>query len=220
MKRPGMTDDKHVPRSSHEYRREPLDREHLAADPFVQFERWLNDAIAEIDDEPNAMALATVDAHGAPSARTVLLKFFDRAGFVFFTNLGSRKSVEIDGNQNVALLFWWRELGRQIKVRGVAERISNVEAAKYFMTRPRGSQLGAWVSKQSQVLTSRSALEMKLDEMKRKFANREVPLPSFWGGYRVAPSAIEFWQGQPDRLHDRFEYRLEGARWRIERLAP
>jgi pyridoxamine 5'-phosphate oxidase len=215
-----MTDGEQLEQSRRKYARGPLLLEQLGADPFVQFERWLEDAIDAIDEEPNAMTLATVGSDGAPSARTVLLKFFDRDGFVFFTNLGSRKSVEIDGNRNVALLFWWRELGRQIKVRGVAERISSVEAAKYFMTRPRGSQLGAWVSKQSQVLSSRSALEMKLDEMKRKFANREVPLPSFWGGYRVAPSAMEFWQGQPDRLHDRFEYSREGDAWRIDRLAP
>ncbi|MFW2390622.1 MAG: pyridoxine/pyridoxamine 5'-phosphate oxidase, partial [Polyangiales bacterium] len=152
-----MTEGEQLDQSRRKYARGPLLLEQLAADPFVQFERWLEDAIAAIDAEPNAMTLATVGSDGAPSARTLLLKFFDRDGFVFFTNLGSRKSIEIDGNRNVALLFWWRELGRQIKVRGVAERISSVEAAKYFMTRPRGSQLGAWVSKQSQVLSSRSA---------------------------------------------------------------
>lgn len=166
------------------------------------------------------MSLATTDGSGAPDVRMVLMKYFDRDGFVFFTNLASRKSAQIESNPNVALCFWWPVLERQIRVTGVAQRISSVEAAKYFVTRPRGSQLGAWVSKQSHVLTSRKALEMKLDEMKRKFADREVPLPSFWGGYRVVPRAIELWQGQPDRLHDRFQYLRDGAGWRIERLAP
>ncbi len=215
-----MTDRDSLHQSRHHYVRGPLKREHLDADPFVQFERWLDEAIQHVDVEPNAMALATVDAKGAPSARTVLLKFFDRDGFVFFTNLGSRKASEIQDNRKVALLFFWRELGRQIEINGIAERVSSAETAKYFISRPRGSQLGAWVSKQSQVLTSRKALEMKLDEMKRKFADGEVPLPSFWGGFRVVPSSIEFWQGQPDRLHDRFQYDRDGEGWRIQRLAP
>jgi pyridoxamine 5'-phosphate oxidase len=215
-----MADDRSVDQSRREYRRHPLERAHLDADAIVQFQRWFEEACEHIDVEPNAMTLATVDSHGAPTARTVLLKFFDRAGFVFFTNLESRKAVHIESNRRVALLFWWPELERQIEINGVAERISSVEAAKYFMTRPRGSQLGAWVSQQSHVLTSRKVLEMQLDEMKRKFANREVPLPSFWGGFRVVPTSIEFWQGQPDRLHDRFEYAREGEDWRIRRLAP
>ena len=213
-------ESKDVDQWRREYVRGPLEREHLDPDPIVQFERWFEEACQDVDAEPNAMTLATVDSAGAPAARMVLLKFFDRNGFVFFTNLESRKAVHIDSNPEVALLFWWPQLERQIEISGVAERISNVEAAKYFMTRPRGSQLGAWVSQQSHVLTSRKALEMKLEEMKRKFANREVPLPSFWGGYRVVPSAIEFWQGQADRLHDRFQYVREGERWRIQRLAP
>jgi len=213
-------ESKDVDQWRREYVRGPLEREHLDPDPIVQFERWFEEACQDVDTEPNAMTLATVDSAGAPAVRMVLLKFFDRNGFVFFTNLESRKAVHIDSNPEVALLFWWPQLERQIEISGVAERISNVEAAKYFMTRPRGSQLGAWVSQQSHVLTSRKALEMKLEEMKRKFANREVPLPSFWGGYRVVPSAIEFWQGQADRLHDRFQYVREGERWRIQRLAP
>jgi len=213
-------ESKDVDQWRREYVRGPLEREHLDPDPIVQFERWFEEACQDVDTEPNAMTLATVDSAGAPAVRMVLLKFFDRNGFVFFTNLESRKAVHIDSNPEVALLFWWPQLERQIEISGVAKRISNVEAAKYFVTRPRGSQLGAWVSQQSHVLTSRKALEMKLEEMKRKFANREVPLPSFWGGYRVVPSAIEFWQGQADRLHDRFQYVREGERWRIQRLAP
>ena len=215
-----MSDDGSPDQSRREYVRGPLEREHLDADPIVQFQQWFDDACERIDVEPNAMTLATVDSNGAPAARTVLLKFFDRDGFVFFTNLESRTAVHIGNNQRVALLFWWPDLERQIEINGVAERISSIEAAKYFMTRPRGSQLGAWVSHQSHVLTSRKALEMELDEMKRKFVNREVPLPSFWGGFRVVPSAIEFWQGQPDRLHDRFKYVHESDGWRIRRLAP
>ena len=203
------------------YYRGPLERDDLNADPIVQFEQWFDEALARVKDaEPNAMALATVDRKGAPSARTVLLKYFDRDGFVFFTNLESRKAVHIEHNPSVALLFWWSELERQIEITGTAERISSAEAAKYFMTRPRGSQLGAWVSDQSRVLTSRKALEIKLGEIKRKFADREVPLPKFWGGYRVTPNALEFWQGQPDRLHDRFQYLRAGDGWEIRRLAP
>jgi pyridoxamine 5'-phosphate oxidase len=201
-----MANDEPIEQSRRKYLRGPLAREHLDPDPIVQFQQWFEEACEHIDIEPNAMTLATVDSNGAPTVRTVLLKFFGHEGFV--------------RNDQVALLFWWPELERQIEINGVAERISTAEAAKYFVTRPRGSQLGAWVSDQSRVLTSRKALEMKLDEMKRKFANREVPLPSFWGGYRVVPSAIEFWQGQPDRLHDRFQYVREGEGWRIQRLAP
>ena len=215
-----MADEGRTDQSRRKYVRGPLEREHLDADPIVQFQQWFEEACERIHVEPNAMTLATVDGNGAPSARTVLLKLFDRDGFVFFTNLKSRKAAHIEHNAQVALLFWWPELERQIEINGVAERVSNVEAAKYFVTRPRGSQLGAWVSDQSQILTSRKALEMKLDEVKRKFANREVPLPSFWGGFRVVPKAIEFWQGQPDRLHDRFQYIREGKGWRIQRLAP
>ena len=215
-----MTDERSIDQSRREYARGPLELGHLDADAMAQFEKWFGEACERIDLEPNAMTLATVDGAGAPAVRTVLLKFFDRDGFVFFTNLASRKAVHIEGNNRVALLFWWPELERQIEIDGVAERISSVEAAKYFVTRPRGSQLGAWISHQSQVLTSRKALEMKLDEMKRKFVNLEVPLPSFWGGYRVVPRSIEFWQGQPNRLHDRFQYVREGEGWQVVRLAP
>lgn len=214
-----MPDDR-IDQSRRKYVRGLLKREQLDADPVAQFKRWLDDACELIDVEPNAMTLATVDSRGAPTARTVLLKYFDRDGFVFFTNLGSRKAQHLEENHRVALLFWWPELERQIEVTGAAQRISSMESAKYFMTRPRGSQLGAWVSRQSHVLTSRKALEMKLDEVKRKFAEGDVPLPTFWGGFRVVPETIEFWQGQPDRLHDRFQYVRDGEGWRIQRLSP
>lgn len=203
-----------------EYTRGGLSREDLAEHPLVQFERWFDEARRVDVPEPNAMQLATVDADGAPSLRTVLLKYLDREGFVFFTNLESRKAREMAANPRVALLFLWLDLERQVEVRGHVRRVSTLESMKYFARRPRGSQLGAWVSMQSRVIGSRQLLEMKLDEIKRKFASAEVPIPSFWGGYRVIPQSVEFWQGRPNRLHDRFRYDLQGEGWRIERLAP
>lgn len=203
-----------------EYRSEPLRREDLDADPFVQFDRWFQDAQRSGVLEPNAMSVATVDAAGQPSSRTVLLKFYDRRGFVFYTNLGSRKARELGANPKVALLFFWPELHRQVKIRGTAARTSAAESLGYFMRRPRDSQLGAWISEQSQPIASRALLEQKFAEISRKFAAGEVPLPSFWGGYRVSPHAIEFWQGQESRLHDRFLYSSRDGGWAIERLAP
>jgi pyridoxamine 5'-phosphate oxidase len=170
--------------------------------------------------EPNAMSVATVGADGQPSSRMVLLKFYDRSGFVFYTNYGSRKAREIEANPRVALLVFWPDLFRQVKIRGRAERSSAAESLGYFLRRPRDSQLGAWVSSQSQVISSRAVLEQKFAEMKEKFAAGAVPLPSFWGGYRVRPEEIEFWQGQESRLHDRFAYSRDGDGWRIARLAP
>jgi pyridoxamine 5'-phosphate oxidase len=198
-----------------------LEREDLDDDPVVQFESWFRDACDADYVDPNALSLATVDEAGRPSSRTVLLKYFDDRGFVFFTNLESAKAVHIDKNANVALLFFWRELGRQVSIRGTAARIPTRETLKYFATRPRGSQIGAWVSAQSSVISSRSLLEAKFAELKRSFSDKEVPLPSFWGGYRVAPVEIEFWQGRKNRLHDRFLYKLqESGDWSVDRLAP
>jgi len=199
----------------------PLRRGDLDADPFGQFEDWFRDACDSPDLDPNAMALATVDEQGRAHNRTVLLKYFDDSGFVFFTNFASKKAAQIEANPNVALLFFWRDLGRQVIVRGTAEKIPARETLKYFMTRPRGSQLGAWVSHQSSIINSRSLLEAKFEEMKQKFANKEVPLPSFWGGYRVSPLEFEFWQGKTQRLHDRFLYTRQGDdTWLVERLQP
>ncbi len=198
-----------------------LDREDLDADPIAQFEQWFQQTVASGIPEPNAMSLATVGHDGQPSLRTVLLKIFDQQGFVFFTNYASRKAQDMEHNAKVALLFPWVALGRQVKIIGSAARIPRAESASYFATRPRGSQIGAWASPQSEVISTRSLLVAKFDEMKRKFARGQIPLPSFWGGYRVAPQLIEFWQGRANRLHDRFQYtRTEGQEWRIERLAP
>lgn len=204
-----------------EYANPVLNREMLASDPFEQFECWFHEACAAELPEPNAMTLATVGADGQPTLRTVLLKLFDRNGFVFFTNYHSRKAKQINENQHVALLFPWIKQARQVAITGIAEKISVAESARYFATRPRDSQLGAWISKQSAVLSSRQLLMMELEQMKTKFFKGEIPLPDFWGGYRVRPTSIEFWQGQTSRLHDRFLFTRDDADgWHIERLAP
>ena len=203
-----------------EYTRAGLRRADLKSDPVAQFRKWFDEAIAAQLVEPNAMVVSTTDGR-RPSSRTVLLKACDERGFVFFTNYESRKARDIAANDHVSLLFPWYALERQLGILGRAERIGAAESLAYFASRPHGSRLGAWVSQQSSVITSRSLLEMKWNEMKRKFARGEVPLPSFWGGFRVVPSEFEFWQGRENRLHDRFRYtRQDDGAWRIERLAP
>jgi pyridoxamine 5'-phosphate oxidase len=203
-----------------EYTDRGLRREDLAADPMVQFVGWFQQAVELKLHEPNAMSLATVDPAGRPLLRTVLLKYFDTNGFVFFTNYQSRKAKHIAENPQVSLLFPWVILERQVIVQGRAEKISAAESLKYFSSRPRESQLGAWVSDQSSVISSRKLLMQKLAEIKDKFAHGEVPLPSFWGGFRVVPETIEFWQGGSARLHDRFFYEKKDGAWQIERLSP
>lgn len=205
-----------------EYLKGGLARADLNADPVLQFSAWFEQARSTDIADPTAMILATVDSNGQPSQRTVLLKYFDRKGFVFFTNFESRKAQEIKSNPRVSLLFVWLELERQVMINGRAERISTAESAKYFMSRPKESQMAAWVSSQSHPLSSRQILLQKFQEMKTKIGEGKVPLPSFWGGYRVEPVEIEFWQGGKNRLHDRFRYtRPEGSDlWTIDRLAP
>ena len=198
-----------------------LDRDDLDDDPIVQFEDWFRYACETVAMDPNALSISTVDSENRPSSRTVLLKYFDETGFVFFTNFESKKAEHIAANPHVALLFFWSDAARQVKVRGIAEKIPVSETLKYFVSRPRGSQIGAWVSAQSSVISSRSLLETEFQKLKKKFKNKEVPLPSFWGGYRVVPYEIEFWQGRRNRLHDRFQYTLQDDdSWTIERLAP
>ena len=198
-----------------------LDREDLNDDPIVQFEDWFRYACETVSLDPNAVTLATVDSKMRPSSRTVLLKSFDEKGFVFFTNYESRKAADMEKNPNVSLLFFWSESARQVKIRGTAEKIPMKESLAYFLSRPRGSQIGAWVSAQSSVIASRSLLESKFQEIKQKFRDKDVTLPSFWGGYRVVPDQIEFWQGRRNRLHDRFEFtKQDDGSWKIERLAP
>jgi pyridoxamine 5'-phosphate oxidase len=203
-----------------EYSARGLHREDLDPDPVAQFSAWFIQATELAAHEPNAMTLATVDETGMPSQRTVLLKYFDREGFVFFTNYQSRKARQIAANPRVSLLFPWITLERQVIVQGRAEKISAAESLRYFASRPRESQIGAWVSNQSEVITSRKFLMQKLSEIRGKFHQGEIPLPSFWGGYRVAAETIEFWQGGPARLHDRFLYRKSADSWEISRLSP
>ena len=203
-----------------EYLKSGLERKDLLTDPMAQFSHWFNQAKDTSIPDPNAMILATVSKDGWPSQRTVLLKYYDENGFVFFTNQKSRKAREIEENSRVNLHFIWLELERQISIQGEASMISTAESARYFITRPRDSQIAAWVSTQSKAISSRQLLLKGFSDMKAKFGRGDIPLPSFWGGYRVEPIAIEFWQGRKNRLHDRFLYKRQGEKWEIERLAP
>lgn len=206
-----------------EYIKGGLHREELPVEPIALFERWLKQACEAQLSDPTAMCVATVDASGQPFQRIVLLKHYDKQGFVFYTNLGSRKAQQIAGNAKVSLLFPWHTLERQVHVIGVAEPLSTLEVVKYFHSRPKDSQIAAWVSRQSSRISARGLLEAKFMEMKQKFANGDVPLPSFWGGYRVRFDSVEFWQGGVHRLHDRFLYTRLGEgtdTWHIDRLAP
>lgn len=203
-----------------EYSAKGLHRSDLDTNPIQQFTQWFQQAVELQVHEPNAMTLATVDAQGRPLQRTVLLKYFDQQGFVFFTNYESRKARQIADNPQVCLLFPWITLERQVIIQGRAEKISTTESLKYFTSRPRESQLGAWVSQQSSVISSRKLLMQKLQEIGDKFQHGEIPLPSFWGGFRVVPETLEFWQGGPARIHDRFLYSKAEQDWSIERLSP
>ena len=198
-----------------------LEESELNENPYKQFELWFNQAINANLREPNAMSLATVNKDMMPSIRTVLLKIFDENGFVFFTNYKSKKAQDIEVNPQASALFAWLDLDRQVKIEGKIEKISSSASLKYFLSRPKGSQLGAWVSRQSDIITSRSLLEAKFNELKTKFLDGKIPFPSFWGGYIIKASKIEFWQAGEDRLHDRFLYSLQDDNtWKIKRLAP
>jgi pyridoxamine 5'-phosphate oxidase len=203
-----------------EYTRGGLRRNDLPADPLALFEHWLGQAVGAQLPDPTAMSVATVDAHGQPYQRIVLLKHFDPRGMVFYTNLGSRKAHHLEANPRISLLFPWHMLERQVMVLGTVEKLSMIEVLKYFHSRPRESQIGAWVSKQSSRISARGVLEGKFLELKQKFQQGEVPLPSFWGGYRIKIDSMEFWQGGEHRLHDRFFYQRDADGWKIDRLAP
>jgi pyridoxamine 5'-phosphate oxidase len=203
-----------------EYARARLDEANVSPDPITEFARWFDEAVKAEVQEPNAMTLASVGPEGMPSARIVLLKGFDERGFVFFTDYRSQKGTELEQNPRAALVFYWPELERQIRITGETAPIERGESEAYFRTRPRGSRISAWVSHQSQVIASRKLLEDRVPELESMYPADDVPLPPYWGGFRVLPATVEFWQGRISRLHDRIRYTRSGNTWRIERLSP
>jgi pyridoxamine 5'-phosphate oxidase len=215
-----MTSSEDLARVRKEYSRHSLDELDVDLNPFVQFQQWFAQAIKAELPEPSAMALATATPDGRPSARMVLLKGFDERGFVFYTNYEGRKSAELAENPQAAVLFFWVELERQVRIEGTVEKTSKQESEEYFKTRPLDSRLSAWASKQSSIIPSRSFLEQKMSDLELRYGHREIPLPPFWGGFRIQPQIFEFWQGRENRLHDRVRYMLQGGVWHIERLSP
>ena len=212
--------DDALARMRREYEERGLRKADLLPDPLEQFTRWFDEACRAPLLEPNAMTLATVDAAGQPAARTVLLKGIDRRGLAFYTNLESRKARELMVSAKAALLFWWPPHARQVRFEGTIEPVADAEVDAYFSTRPRGSQIGAWASAQSSVIADRAALEAAEQDIVARFAGGPVPRPPFWGGYRLLPERVEFWQGRSNRLHDRLRYTRQGEGWQVERLAP
>jgi pyridoxamine 5'-phosphate oxidase len=210
----------HLSRLRKEYARAGLRESDADRDPIEQFRRWFDEALAANLHEPNAMTLATATPDGRPSARIVLLKGFDARGFVFYTNFEGRKGEELAANPRAALVLYWGELERQVRIEGRVSRVPDEESDAYFEGRPRGSQLGAWASEQSRPARDRGVLEERLRELEAEYGDREVPRPPFWGGYRVEPEVIEFWQGRENRLHDRLRYRRSDEGWKVERLQP
>jgi pyridoxamine 5'-phosphate oxidase len=203
-----------------DYRRASLTEADVADDPIVHFRRWFDEAVASEVVEPNAMCLATATPDAYPSARIVLLKEVDGRGFVFYTDYQSRKGRELADNPCASLCFFWGELERQVRINGAVQRVSRADSDAYFQSRPRGSRIGAWTSAQSSVLPSRETLEQQLAENEARFGDGPVPLPDHWGGYRVVPEEIEFWQGRQSRLHDRIQFRREAGAWVKRRLSP
>ncbi len=203
-----------------EYTRAGLHKSGIAADPLEQFHSWFEDVLNANLHEPNAMTLATATPDGKPSARIVLLKGYDERGFVFYTNYRGRKASELEANPNCTLAFYWADLERQVRIEGRIARVTAEESDAYFASRPRGSRIGAWASEQSRTVESRERLEDRLRKLEAEYEDREIPRPPFWGGYRVEPEAIEFWQGRENRLHDRLVYQLEDGRWTTMRLQP
>lgn len=213
--------DKNIANLRQDYTLQGLSENEIDSNPFAQFKEWFDEALSADILEPNAMTVATTTPEGKPSARMVLLKDFDARGFVFYTNYNSQKAQELAENPQAALVFWWAELQRQVRICGRVEKISDSESDKYFYSRPLGSRLGAWASNQSEVVESREVLEQQLQDLKEKYQDREIPRPSHWGGIRVIPTEIEFWQGRSSRLHDRLVYtRNYDDGWKIERLSP
>jgi pyridoxamine 5'-phosphate oxidase len=203
-----------------DYKLQTLLEADVAPDPIVQFDKWWDEAVKSDIDEVNAMTLATADKNNMPSARVVLLKGYDKNGFVFFTNYQSHKGEQLQQNPHACLVFFWKELERQIRVTGTVEKISGEESDAYFTSRPAGSRIGAWASPQSSVISNRNVIEENLKAIEKQFGNAAIPRPPHWGGFIVKPLQIEFWQGRPSRLHDRIQYTLQEGSWGIERLAP